>query len=47
MAAYQSIKSILKNSLDLAPPKTKTPPVAPPPPHDNIRSAGYFDGEGW
>jgi hypothetical protein len=42
---YQSIKSILKNSLDLAPPpKTETPP-APPPPHDNIRGAGYFDGE--
>lgn len=44
---YQSIKSILKNSLDLAPPlKTETPPVVPPLPHDNIRGAGYFDGEG-
>jgi transposase len=42
---YQSIKSILKNSLDLVPPpKTETPPAAPPP-HDNIRGAGYFDGE--
>jgi len=44
---YQSIKSILKNSLDLAPlPKAETPTAAPPPPHDNIRGAEYFDGEG-
>lgn len=44
---YQSMKSILKNSLDLAPPlKVETPPAAPPPPHDNIRGADYFDGEG-
>jgi len=43
---YQSIKSILKNSLDLAPPqKVETPPATTPPPHDNIRGAGYFDGE--
>jgi transposase len=43
---YQSIKSILKNSLDLAPRlKSDTPPVAPSPPHDNIRGADYFDGE--
>lgn len=41
---YQSIKSILKNSLDLAPPpKMETPPATPP--HDNIRGAGYFEGE--
>lgn len=44
---YQSIKSILKNSLDLAPlPKPATPPSIPPPAHDNIRGAEYFDGEG-
>jgi hypothetical protein len=43
---YQSIKSILKNSLDLTPPpNTETPLAVPPPPHDNIRGAGYFDGE--
>lgn len=42
---YQSIKSILKNSLDLAStPKVETPPATTPPPHDNIRGAGYFDG---
>ena len=41
----QSIKSILKNSLDLAPtPKVETPPATTTPPHDNIRGAGYFDG---
>ena len=43
---YQSIKSILKNSLDLAPlPKPESPPPAPPP-YDNIRGAEYFDEEG-
>jgi len=36
---YQSVKSILKNSLDIAPPTI--PP--PPPPHDNIRGAEYFE----
>jgi hypothetical protein len=43
---YQSVKSILKNSLDqqpLAEPPTLPPP--PPPPHDNIRGAGYFSEE--
>src|SRR5262249_38076609 len=35
---YQSIKSILKNSLDVIPPSTP-PPSSPPPPHDNIRGA--------
>jgi len=44
---YQSIKSILKNSLDLAPlPKPEAPAAVPQPPHDNIRGAQYFDGEG-
>lgn len=44
---YQSSKSILKNSLDVAPPlKAETPPTPPPPPHDNIRGAGHFEGEG-
>jgi len=42
---YQSIKSILKNSLDLAPPPKMETPPATTPPHDNIRGAGYFDGE--
>ena len=44
---YQSIKSILKNSLDLAPlPKPEALAAAPQHPHDNIRGARYFDGEG-
>jgi hypothetical protein len=44
---YQSIKSILKNSLDLAaPPPPLSPPAFPPPPHDNVRGADYFDAEG-
>lgn len=44
---YQSIKSILKNSLDWAPrAKDERAPAATPPPHDNIRGAGYFGEEG-
>jgi DNA replication protein DnaC len=39
---YQSVKSILKNSLD-AVPSVAPPPSSPPPPHDNIRGAEYFD----
>jgi transposase len=39
---YQSVKSILKNSLDGVPPVTP-PASSPPPPHDNIRGAEYFD----
>jgi transposase len=41
---YQSVKSILKNSLDQLP---LTEPSSPPPPHshDNIRGAGYFSEE--
>ena len=39
---YQSVKSILKNSLD-AVPQVEPPPSSPPPPHDNIRGADYFD----
>jgi hypothetical protein len=39
---YQSVKSILKNSLD-ALPVVEPPPSSPPPPHDNIRGAEYFD----
>ena len=44
---YQSIKSILKNSLDLAAPAPPplSPPALPPPPHHNVRSADDFDGE--
>jgi transposase len=39
---YQSVKSILKNSLD-ALPVVEPPPSSPPAPHDNIRGAEYFD----
>jgi hypothetical protein len=39
---YQSVKSILKNSLDALPVVEPTP-SSPPPPHDNIRGAEYFD----
>jgi transposase len=39
---YQSVKSILKNSLDIIPPSTP-PPSSPPSPHDNIRGAEYFE----
>lgn len=39
---YQSVKSILKNSLDAVPP-VEPRPLSPPPPHDNIRGAEYFD----
>jgi transposase len=39
---YKSIESILKNSLDLQ--ILESPPDIPPPPaHDNIRGAEYFD----
>jgi transposase len=41
---YQSVKSILKNSLDQQP-LTEEPSLPPPPPHDNIRGAGYFSEE--
>jgi transposase len=39
---YQSVKSILKNSLDRQP-LTEQLPSLPPPPHDNIRGAEYFE----
>ena len=39
---YQSVKSILKNSLDAIPPAAP-PSSPPPPPHDNIRGAEYFE----
>jgi transposase len=39
---YQSVKSILKNSLDALPP-TAPPASSPPPPHGNIRGAEYFE----
>src|SRR5712664_2558274 len=41
---YQSVKSILKNSLDQQP-LTERSALPPPPPHDNIRGAGYFSEE--
>jgi len=39
---YQSVKSILKNSLDLQP-LPEPPPLLLPPAHDNIRGAEYFE----
>jgi hypothetical protein len=42
---YQSIKSILKNSLD-AVPLSPSEPSSPRLTHDNVRGAGYFDQEG-
>ena len=41
---YQSVKSILKNSLDQQS-LTELPSLPPPPSHDNIRGAGYFSEE--
>ena len=40
---YQSVKSILKNSLDTQP--LPQLPSLPPPAHDNIRGAAYFSEE--
>jgi transposase len=39
---YQSVKSILKNSLDQQPLST-SPSLPLPPAHDNIRGAEYFE----
>jgi hypothetical protein len=39
---YQSVKSILKNSLDQQP-LTASPSLPPLPAHDNIRGAEYFE----
>jgi transposase len=39
---YQSVKSILKNSLDQQP-LSASPALPPPPAHDNIRGAEYFE----
>jgi transposase len=41
---YQSVKSILKNSLDQQP-WSELPELPSPPAHDNIRGAGYFSEE--
>ena len=38
---FQSVKSILKNSLDQQP--LPEPPLSLPPSHDNIRGAEYFE----
>jgi len=40
---YQSVKSILKNALDQQPLGVPTLPPGPPPSHDNIRGAEYFE----
>ena len=40
---YKSIESILRNSLDQALLPSLPLPSAPPPPHDNIRGAEYFE----
>jgi transposase len=41
---YRSVASILKNSLDRQPlPATPDAPSSPPPRHDNIRGAEYFE----
>ena len=42
---YQSVKSILSNSLDRQPLPTQDSAPATPPRHDNIRGAEYFEGE--
>jgi len=39
---YQSVKSILKHSLDAAPVAKPTPPKTASP-HDFIRGSGYFN----
>jgi hypothetical protein len=39
---YQSVKSILKNSLDALPAAASAGIIAAPP-HDNIRGAEYFE----
>jgi hypothetical protein len=41
---YQSVKSILKNSLDAVP--LSPPPSSPPLTHNNVRGADYFDQGG-
>jgi transposase len=42
---YQSVKSILKASLDTVP-LTRPQSVSPPLTHDNVRGAAYFEQEG-
>jgi transposase len=42
---YQSVKSILKNSLDTVP-VSPSPPGSPPLTHDNLRGAEYFEQGG-
>jgi transposase len=41
---YKSVENILRNSLDREPLDVPPPLPVPPPTHDNIRGAGYFDG---
>jgi transposase len=40
---YRSVESILKNALDRQPVSESCPPPMPPPRHDNIRGAEYFE----
>lgn len=40
-STIKSVESILRNSLDQAPPSA--PPPASTPPHDNIRGSEYFE----
>jgi len=42
---YRSVKSILSHSLDRQPLPAEEAGPAPPPRHDNIRGAEYFEGE--
>ncbi len=42
--SYTSVKSILEQNLDkLPPPDVQLALVAPPPVHENLRGAGYYD----
>lgn len=44
--SYTSVKSILAENLDRLPLPEAAPTLPLPPPHDNLRGAGYYAGEG-